>query len=289
MSFPSQELQLQEPQPIGSVSDLLKPTLKNISVDELNDLLASITEAYDRAQSRAKQYETTFDEVPIACINQMRNAGYHMCRFLKDSQLTNGTPLINTDELRSTYKHLLRAYYDALDEFTKKISELLNEIEMGYKTLLLNPVDFFGDFYLWKDKLSQLESFRVEDQNILEIAITKTKREQHYERIAAHLDELIHIQSQIRHMTDRLVVEGQRIAKEENAKDQAENRAIKADQRADAAEVRATKSFRWAIGGVIVAIAALVVSFCIFLFGNNVASNKEVPTPELPTSNSQKP
>ena len=280
MSFPSQELQLQEPQHIGSVSDLLKPTLKSISVDELNDLLASITEAYDRAQSRAKEYETTFGEVPIACINQMRNAGYHMCRFLKDSQLTNGTPLINTDELRSTYKHLLRAYYDALDEFTKKISELLSEIEINYKTLLLNPVDFFGDFYSWKDKLSKLESFRVEDQNILEIAITKTKREQHYERIAAHLDELIHIQSQIRHMTDQLVIEAQRFAREQDEKNLAEQRAIKADQRADAAELRATKSFRWAVGGVIVAIFASVISFCIFLFGNNVTAHKEAPTPK---------
>jgi hypothetical protein len=283
VSFPNQNLQPQEQQPIGSVSDLLKPTLKSISVDELNDLLASITEAYDRAQARAKEYETTFGEVPIACINQMRNAGYHMCRFIKDSQLTNGTPLINTDELRSTYKHLLRAYYDALDEFTKKISEMLNEIESNYKTLLLNPVDLFSNFYSWKDKLSQLESFRVEDQNtVLEIAITKTKREQHYERIAAHLDELIYIHSQIRHMTDRLVVEGQRIAKEENEKNLAEQRAIKAEKRADAAEVRAIKSFRWAIVGVI-------VSICIFLFGNNVTSNKEASSPKLPTSNSQKP
>ena len=110
---------------------LLEPNRQPISVDDLNDLLTSITGAYDRAQSWTKEYEVTFNALPIACINQMRNAGYHMCRFIKDSELTSTTPLINLDELRSAYKHLLRAYYDVLDEFTKKINEKNSKLDLN--------------------------------------------------------------------------------------------------------------------------------------------------------------
>lgn len=195
------------------MSDLLQPSLKPIGVEELNQLFKEITDAYDRAQTWTKKYETTFNEVPIACINQMRNAGYHMCRFINDSKLTQSQPLINIDELRSIYKHLLRAYYDVLDEFTKRINELLSEIERNYRDLLLNPIDYFSDFYKWKDTLTELEEFNISDDDttVNEISLKKPKREQHYERISSHIGQLTFINSQIRHMSDRLIIEAQKI------------------------------------------------------------------------------
>lgn len=255
MEVPSQNaLEQQENHDItapSNMSDLLKSSLQPIAHDELNQLLKEITDAYDRAQTWTKKYEITFNEVPIACINQMRNAGYHMCRFINDSKLTQSQPEINIDELRSIYKHLVRAYYDVLDEFTKRINELLTQTESNYKDLLLNPVDYFSEFYAWKDTVNELEAFKIfnDTQHIDSIAFNKTKRELHYENITQHVDKLVFINKQIQHMSDTLIIEANKIAKE--------------DKRYWWQETRTWLSF---VGGCILGAIALAT----FLYGDSV-------------------
>lgn len=214
----------------------------------------------------------------------MRNAGYHICCFINTSKIIDqSSPLINFDELRSAYKHLLRAYYDVLDDFTNKISDIISQIENNYKTLNLTPARFFPDFYKWKDTLTKLESFNIsDDEQIGEFAATENKREAHYERIVQHINELIEINTQLQHMTDRLVIEAQRIDKEKQRYQKSEDRATTAEQRAITAEDRATKAEQRAITAedrdikrTWFTFAALLISILVFLLGNKILSSSE--------------
>ena len=268
----------------SSLSELVKPRLVSIPTKELQQALQDLTSAYDKAQVWAKKYETTFKQYPIAAVNQMRNAGYHICCFINTSEIIDQlSPLINFDELRSAYKHLLRAYYDVLDDFTNKISDIISQIENDYKILNITPASFFPDFYKWKSTLTKLESFNISDnEEIGEFAATKNKREAHYERIVQHINELIEINTQLQHMTDRLVIEAQRIDKEEQRFEKTEKRAItaedratKAEQRAITAESRDIKRTKLAYGALVISIGALVISICLFLFGNKVLISSE--------------
>lgn len=251
----------------SSLSELVKPRLVSIPTEELQQALQDLTNAYDKAQVWAKKYETTFKQYPIAAVNQMRNAGYHICSFINTSKIINQpSPLINFDELRSAYKHLLRAYYDVLDDFTNKISDIISQIENDYKILNLTPASFFPNFYKWKNTLTKLESFNIsDDEQIGEFAAKKSKRETHYERIVQHIDELIEINTQLQNMTDRLVVEAQRIDKEEQRLEKAETRSEKAENRAEKADRRSQRAF------IITAISALI-AICTLLFGNKLLS-----------------
>ena len=269
-------------QTTSSLSDLVKPRLVNISTEELQQSFQDLTNAYDRAQTWAKKYETTFKEYPVAAVNQMRNAGYHICNFINTSKfIDQPIPDINVDELRSAYKHLLRAYYDVLDDFTNKISDIISQIENNYKTLNLTPASFFPDFYTWKTTLTKLESFNIsDDEQIGEFAAIKSKREIHYERIVQHINELIEINTQLQHMTDRLVVEAQRIYKEEQRFEKAETRAEKAEIRAEKADRRSQRAF------IITAISALI-AICTLLSGNRLLSQE--PASPAQKSSYQKP
>lgn len=266
-----------EYQESASLSELVRPRLVDIPTHELQQALQDLTNAYDKAQVWAKKYETTFKQYPIAAVNQMRNAGYHICCFINTSKIIDQTsPLINFDELRSAYKHLLRAYYDVLDDFTNKISDIISQIENNYKTLNLTPASFFPDFYTWKTTLTKLEGFNIsDDEQIGEFAALKSKREIHYERIVQHINELIEINTQLQHMTDRLVVEAQRIDKEEQRFEKAEIRAEKAETRAEKADKRSQRAF------IITAISALI-AICTLLFGNKLLSQE----PAIPTQKS---
>lgn len=193
------------------------PSVITYSHDDIKSMFDELHSAFQNAESWAKRVENIIDDVPIAAINQMRYAGYHICRVLNKSDFfPKNNPdqcLVNIDDLRSAYKHLLRAYFDSLDQLTQQIAAQLAAYEKKFQDLSIVVTDHFPDFFNWIDSVHEIGQFDISTntESVNQFAISKNNRETHYQKIVDKIDELELIQKNFRAIANCLIVQARKI------------------------------------------------------------------------------
>ena len=207
------------------------PSVISYSHNEIKTMFDELHAAFQNAETWAKRVENIIDDVPIAAINQMRYAGYHISKVLSKSEFFPKAQtdhcLINIDDLRSAYKHLLRAYFDSLDQLTQQLEAELQTYEAKFQDLNLIITDHFPDFFTWIDKVSEISQFDIShnSDSVNQFAMSKNDREDHYQKIVDRIDELEEIKRQFRALANCLVIQAKRIQKESNELTLAQNTA----------------------------------------------------------------
>ena len=198
------------------------PSVITYSHDEIKNMFDELHAAFQNAETWAKRVENIIDDVPIAAINQMRYAGYHISKVLSKSNFfpieSPNQSLVNIDDLRSAYKHLLRAYFDSLDQLTQQISAQLSAYETKFQDLNIVVTDHFPDFFNWIDSVHEIGQFDIstDTESVNQFAISKNDRETHYQKIVEKIDELQLIQKQFRAIANCLIVQANKINKEDS-------------------------------------------------------------------------
>lgn len=247
-------------------------TLATYSHAQVEQMFQDLHQAYQNAETWAKRVENIIDDVPIAAINQMRYAGYHISKVLSKSKFFCGNLrdecLINIDDLRSAYKHLLRAYFDSLDQLTQQLSAVLENYEMQFSDLGIVVTDHFPDFFKWIDDIKEIGQFDISQNtdSVNQFAISPNDRLAHYQKIVDKISNLENIKQNFRAIANCLVVQGNRITNEIIALEKAETDAKEARIRELEALETAKNSARWSKGSVIVAILAILVAIVIAIF-----------------------
>ncbi|MEQ1311075.1 hypothetical protein [Acinetobacter sp. XH1639] len=214
---------------LAKIPTSLKSALLEVPHKELEEILLSLSEAFQNADTWCKRVEVICGMLPIPPVNQMRYAGYHISRFLNNSEIfsTDQKSNINIDDLRAAYNHLLRAYYDSLDYMTQQLLAEMNIFEQNFSELNLVPTDHFSDFYNWKRQISQIEQFKVfvDDSEIQttarinEFALNSNDRKAHYARIVEKINELEHIKNQFEAIGVCITTQAVNITKEKKRDD----------------------------------------------------------------------
>lgn len=198
----------------------LTPSVIPYSRHEIKNMFDELHAAFQNAETWAKRVENIIDDVPIAAINQMRYAGYHISKVLSKSNFfpTDGTNdcFVNIDDLRSAYKHLLRAYFDSLDQLTQQLEAQLKDYESKFQDLNIVVTDHFSDFFDWLDSVTTIAQFDISTntESVNQFSISKNDRETHYQKIVDKIDELEQIQKKFRAIANCLVVQANKINKE---------------------------------------------------------------------------
>lgn len=198
-------------------------TLATYSHAQVEQMFQDLHQAYQNAETWAKRVENIIDDVPIAAINQMRYAGYHISKILSKSRFfpsnSGDECLINIDDLRSAYKHLLRAYFDALDQLTQQIFAQLTTYEEKFQDLNLIVTDHFPNFFKWIDQVTEIGQFDISKNtdSVNQFAISPNDRLAHYQKIVDKIEELNLVQKNFRAIANCLIIQAQRITKEEDA------------------------------------------------------------------------
>lgn len=212
----------------AKIPELLQANTKTITHNELQEILKAISEAFLNADTWCKRVEVICGMLPIPPVNQMRYAGYHLSKFLSTTNLSADSILdqviVNIDELRATYNHLLRAYYDSLDYLTQQLSEEIQIYENTFKELGIVVTDHFPAFFIWKKQIKQIEQFKVfvENNQVLtsprvhEFALSSSDRKTHYQKIVSKIDELEQIQANFEAISICISTKAQEIAKKDN-------------------------------------------------------------------------
>lgn len=230
----------------------LTPSVMPYSRIDTKNMFDELHAAYQNAETWAKRVENIIDDVPIAAINQMRYAGYHISKVLSKSNFfpidETDNCLVNIDDLRSAYKHLLRAYFDSLDQLTQQLEAQLKDYESKFQDLNIVVTDHFADFFDWLDSVTSIAQFdiSINPESVNQFSISKNDRETHYQKIVDKIDELEQIQKKFRAIASCLVVQAKRIQKESNELEIAQNTS--------------KTSKNWTIIAVIVAIMSLAVA-----------------------------
>lgn len=199
-------------------SDILNPQPKTITLAEYQQTMQELHEAFDKAETKINLVQNALNEVPVPSINQLRYAGFHISKTLSTVRiLENGSIEINVNELLSAYKHCLRAYYDALDFSAIIIRGGFDNLEASYNELLIPIVECFPEYPTWRTEINNLGriSSLSEENELIEIARTKSKREEYYGKLDAKIDMVIKIYDHLPLMADRLSLEAKKLAKQE--------------------------------------------------------------------------
>lgn len=199
-------------------SDILNPQPKSITLAEYQQTMQELHEAFDKAETKTNLVQNTLNQVPLPSINQLRYAGFHISKTLATVRiLDNGYVEINVNELLSAYKHCLRAYYDALDYSAIIIRGAFDDIETEYNKLLIPLEDCFTEYHVWRTEINNLGriSSLSEENELIEIARTRSKREEYYAKLDAKIDMVIKIYDHLPLMADRLSLEAKKLAKHE--------------------------------------------------------------------------
>lgn len=254
------------------------PALITYSRKDLKDMFHELHASYQNAETWAKRVENVIDDVPIAAINQMRYAGYHISKVLSKSEFfPRDKPndcLVNIDDLRSAYKHLLRAYFDSLDQLTQQLEAQLKDYESKFQDLNLVVTDHFPEFFTWVESVNEIGQFDISSNTeaVNRFAISKNDRDTHYSKIADKINDLETIQKQFRAIANCLVVQAKRITKEENALVEAQRTA------------RISKN--WTIAAVIVAVISVIVALFFGIKSMNSTSQAKSSVKSIITQNS---
>ena len=193
------------------------PSVITYSHDEIKNMFDELHSAFQNAETWAKRVENIIDDVPIAAINQMRYAGYHISKVLSKSNFfpkdNPNQSLVNIDDLRSAYKHLLRAYFDSLDQLTQQIAAQLSDYESKFQDLNIVVTDHFPEFFNWLDSVHEIGQFDIstDTNSINQFAISKNDRETHYQKIVDKIEELETIQKQFRAIANCIIVQARKI------------------------------------------------------------------------------
>ncbi|ENV43369.1 MULTISPECIES: hypothetical protein [Acinetobacter] len=183
------------------------------SHNDIKNMFDELHAAFQNAETWAKRVENIIDDVPIAAINQMRYAGYHISKVLSKSNFFPAEAphqcLVNIDDLRSAYKHLLRAYFDSLDQLTQQLEAELKTYEASFQDLNLVVTDHFPDFFDWMDAVTEIGQFDISHntESVNQFAISKNDREAHYQKIVDKIEDLVKIKKQFRAIANCLVVQ----------------------------------------------------------------------------------
>lgn len=194
----------------------LTPSVTPYSRLDTKNMFDELHAAYQNAETWAKRVENIIDDVPIAAINQMRYAGYHISKVLSKSNffpIDETNCLVNIDDLRSAYKHLLRAYFDSLDQLTQQLEAQLKDYESKFQDLNIVVTDHFADFFDWLDSVTSIAQFDISmnPESVNQFSISKNDRETHYQKIVDKIDELEQIQKKFRAIASCLVVQANKI------------------------------------------------------------------------------
>lgn len=193
------------------------PSVIEYSHAEIKIMFDELHAAFQNAETWAKRVENIIDDVPIAAINQMRYAGYHISKVLSKSDffpIANPNKCsINIDDLRSAYKHLLRAYFDSLDQLTEQLEAQLKDYEAKFQDLNIVVTDHFSDFFDWLDSVTTIAQFDISNntESVNQFSISKNDRETHYQKIVDKIDELEQIQKKFRAIANCLIVQANKI------------------------------------------------------------------------------
>ena len=246
------------------------PSVITYSHDEIKSMFDELHSAFQNAETWAKRVENIIDDVPIAAINQMRYAGYHISKVLSKSNFfpkdSPNQSLVNIDDLRSAYKHLLRAYFDSLDQLTQQIAAQLSDYESKFQDLNIVVTDHFPEFFNWLDSVHEIGQFDIstDTESVNQFAISKNDRDAHYQKIVDKIEELETIQKSFRAIANCLIVQAQRITKEENT--------------LGIAQKTAQTSKNWTIVAVIVATLSLIVAIFFGIKSSTSSSQNSQPT-----------
>lgn len=255
------------------------PSVTTYSHDDIKSMFDELHAAFQNAETWAKRVENIIDDVPIAAINQMRYAGYHISKVLSKSNFfpkdNPNQSFVNIDDLRSAYKHLLRAYFDSLDQLTQQITAQLSDYESKFQDLNIVVTDHFPEFFNWLDSVHEIGQFDIstDTESVNQFAISKNDRDAHYQKIVDKIEELETIQKSFRAIANCLIVQAQRITKEENT--------------LGIAQKTAQTSKNWTIVAVIVATLSLIVA--IFFGIKSLTSSSQNSQPTIAKQNQVTP
>lgn len=250
----------------------LTPSVMPYPRHEIKNMFDELHAAFQNAETWAKRVENIIDDVPIAAINQMRYAGYHISKVLSKSDLfptdNSNQCFINIDDLRSAYKHLLRAYFDSLDQLTQQIETELKTYESSFQDLNVVITDHFPDFFNWLDAVREIGEFDISQNSnsVNQFAISQNDRKAHYQKIVDKIEDLENIKKQIRAIANCLVVQAKIIDKEMQALEKAEYEAEEAKEREVEASKLAKSNAFWAKTSGLAALAAIIVAILIAVF-----------------------
>ncbi|MDN5489540.1 MAG: hypothetical protein L0G57_04195 [Acinetobacter sp.] len=86
-----------------------------------------------------------------------------------------------------------------------------------YNKLLIPLEDCFTEYHVWRTEINNLGriSSLSEENELIEIARTRSKREEYYAKLDAKIDMVIKIYDHLPLMADRLSLEAKKLAKHE--------------------------------------------------------------------------
>lgn len=117
---------------------------------------------YEQAQRYIKISEEINGEIPIPAVNELRNAGYHIVKFIAN------TPEENKEyEYIRAKSHIQRACYEALDASLIFLIEIIKEFKNSYKNYPISNVipDYHDALKAVKQAKTILEQGRDSSEN----------------------------------------------------------------------------------------------------------------------------
>lgn len=252
-----------------SEKTFFSPELLKVNFNEVEPIFRELADNFQRSETKTAEVQDVFNEPPIPCLNQLRYAGYHLCQAISKSSLYGDTnALLDQSHLLSSYKHCLRAYYDALDFSSVVVDAAFKDIQKKYFDLLIPIQDHFPEYNNWILEIQSISKLRglVEENSLYECARDKTKREQYYTLLDRKIKIVLSIYEHIPLMTEKLSVLA-KIQKNEDRQRIFDN-GIK------------TSGFNLGKMSLTISIIALIVAVCILFFGNNILntdSNTVIP------------
>lgn len=155
-----------------------------MAIEDRSDDYQKLYELFRRAELASKNVETAsrIEGVGVACINELRYVGQHLCKHLAGK----GEP----DEIVKAVRHAKRAIYDA------------------YEGGILGSRDYFGDFIDMYGAMTELreqvpdydtivESYDDAMQLIDNVREDSHNRDAFYEKIRPHWDSVMLLQRRL--------------------------------------------------------------------------------------------
>lgn len=237
------------------------------SSKEVEDVLSELANNFKRTEQKVCEVQDSLNITPVASLNQLRYAGYHICQIIgSDKTSLYGNPItLDHSHLLSAYKHCLRAYYDALDHACVIIGDAFRAVEEKYNDLLVHIEEHFPDYHKWRVEINAISKLRslAEENSLYERAKNKNKREEYYALLDEKIKSVLHIYEHIPLMADKLSLLVQQ-SEQERRKYENDLKQSQSDT------LRAKRNFQVAVVSLVIMVLTLIVAVAVPMFDDEI-------------------
>lgn len=162
-----------------------------------HEQLERVRSAYEEADKAIKQYERYTLATPVAAINQLRYAGYHLLQ----AQLLAAQKKESNTHLENAFCHCKRAYSDAFEGIIYShlgfIADFQNlcRSRNGVESVYPEYADDYAEIVAVQERLQCVGSIQAMSQNnkddVLNIAATVTRLKRKILKVKHHVDALV--------------------------------------------------------------------------------------------------